>query len=87
MYPSLIGIIASSAEAARPALSVEYVVVAGGGAGGPAMGYNEACGGGGAGGILTGTLTTLSTATNYTTTVGAGGAGSGTYAGGSNGSN
>ena len=48
---------------------VQYLVVAGGGAGGASAGA-----GGGAGGLLTGT-TSVSLATNYTVTVGAGGSG------------
>lgn len=54
---------------------LEYLVVAGGGAGGDFIGgpgYNMAAGGGGAGGYLTGTLNN-STVGNYTVTVGIGG--------------
>jgi hypothetical protein len=53
-----------------PPFDVEYLVVAGGGGGGAEVG-----GGGGAGGFRTGTLTSLAVATNFTVTVGAGGAG------------
>jgi hypothetical protein len=49
-------------------LSVQYLVIGGGGGGG---GH----GGGGAGGFRTGYLTSLNVGTNYTVTVGAGGAG------------
>lgn len=51
-------------------LEVQSLVVAGGGGGGNG---NYPSGGGGAGGLLTGYTTTLSTNTNYTITVGAGG--------------
>ena len=57
-----------------PPLTVNYLVVAGGGAGGGDRG-----GGGGAGGYLTnygGTSLGVSTSTNYTVTIGAGGASS-----------
>ena len=57
-----------------PPLTVDYLVVAGGGAGGGDRG-----GGGGAGGYLTnygGTSLGVSTSTNYTVTIGAGGASS-----------
>lgn len=54
-------------------LSVEYLVVAGGGGGAGGTG-----GGGGAGGYRTGTLTNLNTGTAYTVTIGAGGT-PGTY--------
>ena len=56
-----------------PPLTVDYLVVAGGGAGGTG---NGGSGGGGAGGLLTnygGTALTLSVSTNYPVTVGAGG--------------
>ena len=72
-------------ESAIPGLSVDYLVVAGGGGGGAGL-Y---AGGGGAGGLRTSygstsgggstaesTLTSLSLSTNYTVTVGSGGAGS-----------
>jgi hypothetical protein len=65
-------------------LNVEYLVVAGGGGGSRGTGS----GGGGAGGFRTATLTALSKATNYTVTVGAGGAVAGSSATqASNGSN
>jgi hypothetical protein len=61
---------------------IEYLIVAGGGGGG------SFGGGGGAGGFLTNTTSILEVSTNYTVTVGAGGAGdtdvSGTGANGSN---
>ena len=57
-------------------LDVEYLVVAGG-AGGS---RGTSSGGGGAGGFRTATLTSLSPATNYTVTVGAGGAVAGSAA-------
>jgi len=50
-------------------LEVKYLVVAGGGGG-----ENNRSGGGGAGGLLSGTTTSLSLNTNYTVTVGSGGA-------------
>ena len=50
-------------------LQVQYLVVAGGGGG-----NNNRSGGGGAGGLLSGTTTSLSLNTNYTVTVGSGGA-------------
>ena len=52
------------------ATEVEYLVIAGGGAGGSRIG-----GGGGAGGFLTGTGHPVTAGTPYTITVGAGGAG------------
>jgi hypothetical protein len=58
--------------------SVDYLVVAGGGSGGSAWnssGYKIAGAGGGAGGYLSGT-TSLAPSTDYTVTVGAGGASS-----------
>jgi len=71
-----------------PSLNVDYLVVAGGGSGGSRNGANgSGSGGGGAGGLLTsfgnnsgggassGNTLTLSTSTNYTVTVGLGGAG------------
>ena len=60
--------------------SVDYLVIAGGGAGGKGQG-----GGGGAGGFRTGTSFTISTGTSYTITVGAGG--TATVTDGNNGSN
>ena len=60
--------------------SIDYLIVAGGGAGGWQIG-----GGGGAGGYVTGTAN-VSTSTSLTVTVGAGGAGGGSGAG-NNGSN
>jgi hypothetical protein len=50
-------------------LEVQYLVVAGGGGG-----NNNRSGGGGAGGLLSGSTTSLSLNTNYTVTVGSGGA-------------
>ena len=67
-------------------ITASYLVVAGGGSGSTSVGYTEASGGGGAGGLLSGSTTIYSGAT-YVVTVGAGGAGSGSYAGGNNGSN
>ncbi len=67
-------------------LTVEYLVVAGGGGGGCANGGG---GGGGAGGFLTnyaGTALSLTVATNYVVTVGAGGAGGSTSSNGQPGS-
>jgi hypothetical protein len=62
-----------------PAFSANYLIVAGGGGGGGnRQNGNQNAGGGGAGGYLTnygGTSLTLSPATNYTITVGVGGAG------------
>jgi hypothetical protein len=63
-------------------LSVDCLVVAGGGGGG----YNRG-GGGGAGGFRTGSGLSVATSTNYTITVGAGGAGATSAVVGSNGSN
>jgi hypothetical protein len=69
------------------ALSCDYLVVAGGGAGSGDNNAGSSGGGGGAGGYLTsigGSPLSLST-TNYTVTIGAGGAGSrGTQSNGSN---
>ena len=59
----------------KPALLIEYLIVAGGGGGGDSYGLIGG-GGGGAGGYVTnygGTKLSLSTATNYTVTIGAGG--------------
>lgn len=58
---------ASSSVTPTPAVSVEYLIVAGGGAGGAGT-----AGGGGAGGLLAGT-TGATIGTTYTVTVGAGG--------------
>jgi hypothetical protein len=91
---SLIGIIASSKAVAVP-FTVDYLVVAGGASGGSA---GIGGGGGGAGGMRctvdgtggSGGLETalfLSTGTNYTVTVGAGGAGAIAGAQGTNGVN
>jgi hypothetical protein len=79
---------------------VEYLVVAGGGSGGNATGYNEGAGGGGAGGYrssITGESSgggasaesklSLTSGTAYTVTVGAGGAGRTGYNNGNPGSN
>lgn len=64
-------------------MDVEYLVVAGGGSGG-----NNLAGGGGGGGALLGTATGLTAGTNYTVTIGAGGARtSGNDSRGSNGNN
>ena len=54
--------------------SVDYLVIAGGGSGGGGQG-GVGGGGGGAGGYRENTLTGLSLLTNYTVTIGAGGAG------------
>lgn len=60
---------------AAPTFSVDYLVVAGGGGGGGSTANNQNVGGGGGGGgYLESTLTGLSLATNYTVTIGAGGA-------------
>lgn len=62
-------------------INVEYLVVAGGGAGGSDVYQDRSAGGGGAGGYRTGTLSTA-VGTSYTITVGGGGAGaSGTVGG------
>jgi len=58
-------------QLAAPTYTVEYLVVAGGGSGGSS--YNGAAGAGGAGGALDITLT-VTPGTNYTVTVGGGGA-------------
>ena len=63
-------------------LTCDYLVVAGGGGGG--LFYS---GGGGAGGLLYATNSSLTLNTNYTVTIGAGGAAAGTAGTGSNGSN
>jgi len=55
--------------------NVEYLLVAGGGAGGPTDGATYTGGGGGAGGLIQGTGLQLSANTNYTISVGAGGTG------------
>jgi len=68
----ILGIMAS-AISGNLGLSVDYLVVAGGGSGG---GGSGGAGGGGAGGYRTsigGTSLTLSLNTSYTVTVGAGG--------------
>jgi hypothetical protein len=62
----------------QPPYSVDYLVVAGGGAGG--FGGYSASGGGGAGGLTSGSLT-LDGGSVYTITVGAGGAGAGATGG------
>ena len=70
----MIGAIAAGAVAEQTLpLDVEYLVIAGGGGGGAFNNY--AGGGGGAGGYKTATLTGLAKSTNFTITVGAGGAG------------
>ena len=67
-------------------LTVDYIIVAGGGAGtGPTRGAENASDGGGAGGVLVGNVN-LNTGIQYTITVGAGGAG-GIYAFGNPGGN
>jgi len=74
------------------ASSVDYLVIAGGGAGGMRWigQWDEGSGGGGAGGYLTSSLG-VSSATNYTVTIGAGGSlgtsGSGTGCQGGSGTN
>ena len=60
-------IVAGALTKAKPAFTVEYLVVAGGGGGG----CEYVTGGGGAGGFRTATLTNLLLATNYTVTIGA----------------
>ena len=69
----ILGIIASS-KAGAP-LNVEYLVIAGGGGAAGQSGGYAGSGGGGAGGYRTATLTGLLKSTNYTVTVGGGGAG------------
>lgn len=65
---------------------LEYLVVAGGGGGGGTPAPNSSGGGGGgAGGFRTGTGLSVAAGTNYTVTVGSGGAGQ--TGGGSNGTN
>ena len=61
-------------------ISVDYLVIAGGGGGGIDFGA-----GGGAGGYLKGTNLSLNFGTNYTVTVGAGGVGGNISAGGGGG--
>ena len=65
---------ASNSVTAPNFVLTEYLVVAGGGAGGGSSPSNVVCGGGGAGGFRTGTAV-LTKSTNYTVTIGAGGAG------------
>jgi hypothetical protein len=79
---------AASNSVTTPVLfDTTYLVVAGGGAGGQGRAAQYAGGGGGAGGYRTGDLS-LITATNYTVTVGAGGASAGSQGQrGSSGSN
>jgi hypothetical protein len=72
---------ATGAFIPKQSLSCDILVVAGGGSGG-----NFNAGGGGAGGVLTHTSQSL-TATNYTVTVGAGGAGTTSGGATSNGTN
>ena len=75
------GITALHAAAVSTTIDIEYLVIAGGGSG---------CrGGGGAGGYRTSTLTGLSKSTNYTVTIGAGGASMNSESGsvGNNGNN
>ena len=55
--------------------SLEYLVVAGGGAGGCDNLNATACGGGGAGGMKTSASFAVSAGSTYTVTVGAGGTG------------
>jgi hypothetical protein len=66
-------------------VSVEYLVVAGGGAGGPTQDTNQYAGGGGAGGLLAGTASVTS-GISYTVTVGGGGVSTDIYTS-TNGSN
>lgn len=54
--------------------NVEYIVIAGGGSGGANSAVNNAGGGGGAGGFRNGTGLSVTAGTNYTVTIGAGGA-------------
>src|SRR6056300_9875 len=74
-------------------LSLEYLIVAGGGAGGnnfansPYDGYGNPAGGGGAGGLLTSTLSSPTVGNTLTVTVGGGGAGTTTASQGANGTN
>jgi len=63
-------LVGNDAYVDTPPLTVNYLVIAGGGGGGSNRG-----GGGGAGGYREVTGETLATSTNYTVTVGAGGAG------------
>jgi len=70
--------------------SIDYLVVAGGGAGGTCNDTHQYAGGGGAGGLLTGTINSgITNGTSFTITVGAGGTMSavqyGAGAGGTNG--
>ena len=64
-------------------LTVDYLIVAGGGAGGGSRGGNATigAGGGGAGGYKTATSYSLSAGTNYSITIGAGGSGNANAAG------
>ena len=74
----MIGNIITAFNSSIPGLpfsgSVEYLVIAGGASGGGGQG-GVGGGGGGAGGYRTDTLSPLLANTNYTVTVGAGGAG------------
>jgi hypothetical protein len=68
------GIVGGLVGSYRGLFSVEYLVIAGGGPGGVAIGSltNTGTGGGGAGGYLTGTHSNFQTNTPYLVTVGAG---------------
>ena len=81
------GVMSWTSTLPTPTLSVEYLVVAGGAGGGNSgpSSPSSAAGGGGAGGYRTATGFSASTGTNYTVTVGAGGAG--TTSPGTSGSN
>jgi len=57
-----------------PTINVDYLVIAGGGGGGGGGTFSGSSGGGGAGGFRTAEAIALTPATNYTVTVGAGGA-------------
>lgn len=72
---------------ASTAITAEVLVVAGGGGGGSTSGPSYGGGGGGAGGVVYTASTTLTAASVYTVTIGAGGAGGVTGASGSAGSN
>ena len=90
---------AGAGAAAAPAITVDYLIVAGGGSGGATPASQTGGGGGGAGGLRTSytnssslnghteTALTLTTATNYTVTVAAGGAAVSTDSAGNNGLN
>jgi hypothetical protein len=67
-------------------ISLDYLIVAGGGSGGSGSGFNAAGGGGGAGGVLQGAVS-ISVGDTYTLTVGNGGATAAPFALGNNGTN